>query len=159
MSFDLNIQNYQKKELEEIFELPDIYDKNIIEKQELKLRENITNNNKISPDIKSKTIEFLNEAKKVLVEEVVDGVKISKKTFEKIEKTNIELKSTDVIDINGHMVQERQYSTPDSAKISSSYPSEFYNGIINPLKKRTLRQNLNIDTRFRDNYYNSQSSN
>lgn len=166
MSFDLDIQNYQKKELEEMFELPDIYDKNIIEKQELKLRENITSNNKISPDIKSKTIEFLNEAKKILIEEVIDGVKISKKSFEtfyntqKIEKTNIELKSTNVVDVNGHMVQERLYSTPDSSgPIGSSYPSEFYHGIINPLKKRILRQNLNIDTRFRENYYNSQASN
>lgn len=155
MSFDLDIQNYQKKELEEMFELPDIYDKNIIEKQELKLRENITSNNKISPDIKSKTIEFLNEAKKVLVEEVIDGVKSLKKSFEAFYNTNRELKPVDVNDESGHMVQERPHNTP----FLSSYPSDFFPGIINPLKKRITRQNLNIDTRFRENYYNSQSSN
>ena len=40
-----------------------------------------------------------------------------------------------------------------------SQPSEFYQGAINPLNKRTLRQNINIDTRFRENYYNSSSTN
>ena len=38
-------------------------------------------------------------------------------------------------------------------------PSEFYQGVINPLNKRILRKSLNIDTRFRDNYYNTQASN
>jgi hypothetical protein len=41
----------------------------------------------------------------------------------------------------------------------SSYPSEFFPGIINPLKRKTNRVFVNIDTRFRDNYYGTQSSN
>ena len=41
----------------------------------------------------------------------------------------------------------------------SSYPSEFFPGIINPLKKRTLKKNLNIDTRFRDSYFATTSTN
>jgi hypothetical protein len=41
----------------------------------------------------------------------------------------------------------------------SSFPSEFFPGVINPLKKRTIKKNLNIDTRFRENYYSSTSSN
>ena len=41
----------------------------------------------------------------------------------------------------------------------TSFPSEFFPGIINPIKKRTIRKNLNIDSRFRDNYYTSASSN
>ena len=41
----------------------------------------------------------------------------------------------------------------------SSYPSEFFPGVINPIKKRTIRKVLNIDTRFRDNYYISPSTN
>ena len=38
-------------------------------------------------------------------------------------------------------------------------PSEFYPGVINPLKKKILKQNINIDTRFRDNYFTSSASN
>lgn len=154
MSFDLDIKNYQKKELEEMFELPDVYDEGILEHHEKKLKENIVNNNKISPDIKTKTIQFLNEAKKVLIDEVIEGVKSIQKTFESYYNTNTHLKSTTVQDESGHMVQERV-----KPSFLSSYPSDFFPGIINPLKKRITRQNLNIDTRFRDNYYNSQSSN
>jgi hypothetical protein len=40
-----------------------------------------------------------------------------------------------------------------------SQPSEFYQGAFNPLNKRSLRQNINIDTRFRENYYTTQSTN
>jgi hypothetical protein len=52
------------------------------------------------------------------------------------------------------MVQVRQ-----EKPYLSSFPSEFFPGVINPLKKRTIKKNLNIDTRFRENYYSSTSSN
>jgi hypothetical protein len=42
---------------------------------------------------------------------------------------------------------------------ANSFPNEFYPGTINPIKKKTIRQYLNIDTRFRDNYYGSPSTN
>jgi len=154
MSFDLNIFNYKKKELEEIFELPDIYDKNIVEQQEKKIKDSILFNNKISPDIKSKTIEFLGDAKKVLIDDVIEGVKNIKKSIESFYNANHELKPTAIEDESGHMVQERKH-TP----FLSSFPSDFFPGVINPLKKRITRQNLNIDSRFRDNYFGSQASN
>lgn len=40
-----------------------------------------------------------------------------------------------------------------------SFPSEFYEGDLNPLSKRTIVQNINIDTRFRDNYVTSSAGN
>jgi hypothetical protein len=40
-----------------------------------------------------------------------------------------------------------------------SKPEEFFPGIINPLKRNTTRVFLNIDTRFRENYYASSSTN
>jgi hypothetical protein len=42
---------------------------------------------------------------------------------------------------------------------AQSQPGEFYQGTVNPLNKRSLRQNINIDTRFRENYYTTQSTN
>lgn len=56
--------------------------------------------------------------------------------------------------INEPLVQKR----PDKPYLSS-YPGEFFQGVINPLKKRTTKKNLNIDTRFRENYYGTPSSN
>lgn len=55
---------------------------------------------------------------------------------------------------HSHMVQIR----PEPF-YTQSFPSEYYPGTINPLKRRILKQNLNIDSRFRDNYNTSLSTN
>ena len=69
MDFDYNIENYTKKDLIEIFGLPNIYDKNIIDIKENKLRENIISNNEINKDIQIKTLNFLIKAKNILLSE------------------------------------------------------------------------------------------
>lgn len=129
MNFDLNIDNYKKNELEEMFELPKKYNLQMIEIKELKLKENMHMDKTISEVIKLQTFIFLDEAKKILSSNL-----------------NTESKSNFII--------EKQV-TP----YVNSLPSEFYPGKINPLQRRTIKQNLNIDTRFRDNYYSTNSSN
>jgi len=52
------------------------------------------------------------------------------------------------------MVQER----PIEPFVISN-PSEYVEGVINPLKRRVIKKNLNIDTRFRENYYTSPATN
>jgi hypothetical protein len=68
--------------------------------------------------------------------------------------TSYELKTSKLEDPSEHMVQVR----PEKPYLSS-FPSEFFPGVINPLKKRSIKKNLNIDSRFRDNYFSSASSN
>jgi hypothetical protein len=68
--------------------------------------------------------------------------------------SSYELKTSKLEDKEEHMIQVR----PEKPYLSS-YPSEFFPGIINPIKKRTIRKNLNIDTKFRENYYTSSASN
>jgi hypothetical protein len=152
-NFDLNIANYKKGELEEIFELtPGNYDVNLVEKKVTQLRTNVTFDKTVDELIRAKTVVFLEEAKKMLLTELN-----ASNLFQKIEKSynkNHDLQSTPVIDAGGTFIIDK----PKSG-FSNSFPSEFYPGIINPLKKRTTRQNLNIDTRFRNNYYGSSSSN
>ena len=66
-----------------------------------------------------------------------------------------DLKSSSLVDSsNEHYVQKR--SEPPYVP---SFPSEYYPGVINPLKRRITKQMLNIDTRFRDHYRNSLASN
>jgi len=43
--------------------------------------------------------------------------------------------------------------------IRASKPKDFFPGVFNPLKRSTSRVYLNIDTRFRENYYGSSSTN
>jgi hypothetical protein len=158
-NFDLNINNYTKKELEDLFELPLNYDETSINKQESKLRYNISSDKDILLSTKESTLNFLNQAKKILL----DNIK-NKKPFEQIEKLaktygnvyNLDktLYKSDTIDA-GNTNIIKQPPTP----YGQSMPSEYYQGTLNPLVKRILRQNLNIDTRFRENYYATKASN
>ena len=80
-NFDLNIKNYRKEELADMFELPPNYDKNIIEIKESKLRDSIISNNEINQDVKIKTINFLSEAKNILAENIFSEVTNIKKSI------------------------------------------------------------------------------
>jgi hypothetical protein len=154
MNFDLNIDNYTRDELIQMFELPVNFDRNIIDIKEAKLRESIMNNKEINNDTRLKTANFLIKAKNIILNE---NQKQSSDILQKIEKfynSSYELKSSQLEDKEEHMVQVR----PDKPYLSS-YPSEFFKGVINPIKKRTIKKNLNIDTKFRENYYSSTSTN
>ena len=154
MSFDLNIKNYQKKELEEIFGLPENYDVAVIELRETKLRENICSDTTVSDNVRNQTIQFLQQAKDNLVSTIKNEIFNKSKTMN-IYNTDTSLQSSKLTSENGsQFIIERPHTA-----FSQSFPSEFYPGTINPLKKRSTRQYLNIDTRFRENYYSTQSTN
>lgn len=151
-NFDLNINNYTFQELEELFELPKNYDPSIIEIKETKLRQNILNDQNINSAIKNNTLTFIKEVKNKLVES------IKKFSSENLAKNyyNIDKSLHNSETVNAGSTQIiKQPITP----YAQSMPSEFYQGTINPLSKRILRQNINIDTRFRENYYTTLASN
>jgi hypothetical protein len=154
MNFDLNIENYTRGELIEMFELPANFDRNIVEIKEAKLRDTIVNNSQINKDTKVETINFLTKAKNIILSEDKPQNKSLQQKIEDFYNSSYELKSSKIEDPGEHMIQVR----PEKPYLTS-FPSEFFPGIINPLKKRTIRTNLNIDTRFRDNYYSTASSN
>ena len=154
MSFDLNIGNYKKEELEEIFELPPNYDKQIVEMRESKLRENIFSDKSINDFVRNQTLQFLEQAKNILIKDFKTAI-MNKVASMNIYNTDMTLKSSNITQENGsNFIIEKP-----STAFSQSFPGEFYPGVINPLKKRYLKQNLNIDTKFRENYYSTQSSN
>ena len=156
-TFNLNIKNYTIKELEDLFELPNDYDETIVEIQETRLRQNILSDNSITPSIKNNTLDFINKVKKTLVEnhgKPNNNLNKLLRTYENVYNIDKSLHKSDTINSgNTHII--KQPVTP----YGQSMPSEFYQGTINPLNKRILRQNINIDTRFRDNYYTTSSSN
>jgi hypothetical protein len=152
-NFDLNISNYKKDELEEIFSLPSgKYDVGMVEMKCAQLRNNIASDKTVDESVRRKTLIFLEEAKKMLVSEINDSHLIQK--LGSAYNVNHDLQSTAILEAGETFIIDKPKTS-----FGNSYPSEFYPGIINPLKKRTTRQNLNIDTRFRDNYYGSASSN
>ena len=160
--FDLNIANYKISELEQLLELPSNYDETIIEMKEGKLRQNIVNDQTIPTGVKSSTMNFITEVKKKLVINVQvqrntgisSNINSLAKTYQNVYNLDKSLHSSDAISSGSTFIIK-----PHPTAYGQSQPSEFYPGAINPLNKRILRQNINIDTRFRENYYSSQSSN
>jgi len=172
MNFDLNIDNYKKDELIKIFDLSQNYDKSILEAKERIIKENINNNKEITKEIKIKTINFITQAKIILLndnnsnnsknsnnnnnnnENNNNETKDFQETVKEFYNSSYDLKPVTLEDPSQHMVQI-QHKSP----YLSSYPSEYFPGVFNPLKKKVLKKNLNIDTRFRNNYYSSSSTN
>lgn len=151
-NFDLNIKNYQPEELKNMFDLPDNYNEQMIDTMELRFKNGILSNKKVSDETKAKTLYFLSEAKKVLREQIMNFEGSLKSVLKAT--SNYTLIPTS-LDSNGeHMVQSR-----DKKPYFRSLPREYFEGVINPIVRTTIHQNLNIDTRFRDNYYGSSSSN
>ena len=161
MSFDLNINNYTKNELLDLFELSPPYDKFTLEIKENKLKDNIIKSNEIDEETKIKTINFILKVKNILLNNFNENYsgngaeKNQEIDKDAIYESSYELKPTKLNDPSSdHMVQIHQQEI-----YKASYPGEYFPGVINPLKKRTMKQNLNIDTRFRNNYYSSSATN
>ena len=158
-NFDLNIKNYTTKELEDIFDLPSNYDESIVEIQETKMRQNILNDKGIISLTKNNTLTFISQIKKSLVDNIKEkkpfsGLENLAKTYQNVYNLDNSLQKSDIISSGSTNIIKKP-PTP----YGQSSPSEFYQGTINPLNKRILRQNINIDTRFRENYYTSKASN
>ena len=137
MIFDLNIYNYSRNELIDMFELPINFDKKILEEQSKKLITNILKDISLNEEVKECIIDFLNNVKNII-----------------LDPSSIKLTTQNIVEQNNHIVQ-KQKSIPYAA----SFQNEYFLGTINPLKKRTIIQNINIDSRFRDNFNLSSSSN
>ena len=149
-NFDLNLNNYTIIELEELFELPPNYDETIIEIKETKLRQHIISDKNVISSTKTNTLDFINKVKKKLCENINKNINNFKNIYN-LDKT---LDKSNTIDAGSTYIIEKPI-TP----YTQSSPSEFYPGTINPLNKRILKKNINIDTRFRENYYATLASN
>ena len=158
MNFDLNIENYSIDELKDMFELPEIYDKNTVETNESKLIQNIIQKNELNKELQEKTLNFIIKAKKILIETNFEKNGNEDKLISGIDgvfNSNYKISPVKLESSTEHMVQIEK----DPVSYQNSYPSEYFKGIFNPLKRRTRLENLVIDTRFRENYYNSSSTN
>lgn len=131
--FDLNLKNYTKVELEEMFQLTPIYTDTELLQKEQGLRENIMADGAVEPIVKIQTLKFIEQAKQMLLSDKAPTLSVA--TIK-----------------------------PEPARVPTqiympTHPSEYFPGWVNPVKKRNRNIVLNIDTRFRESYYVTQSSN
>lgn len=142
-NLDLDINNYSIKDIEKFFRLKPNhkYTESDIELKEYQIREQLLKSGHIDKAFKRDLIEFLNSAKEWLI-----FVKCQKPPEKKIYPENT------------NRPRENELITRPDTQFVYSNNSEYFPGKLNPLDKRTITKCLNIDTRFRENLYTTQSS-
>jgi len=131
--FDLNLNNYTKVELEEMFQLTPTYtDTDLLQKEQI-LRENILSDGAVEPMVKIQTLKFIEKAKQILLADKAPTLAVA-------------------------TIKPEPAPVPTQIYMPT-HPSEYFPGWVNPVKKHNRTINLNIDTRFRESYYVTQSSN
>ena len=160
MNFDLNLANYKKPELEEIFDLSPGYNESILQIKADLLQSKIESDRRVDSLVRKKTLDFLLQAKNFLMEglkKILNDTKLENRLENNIYNTDLNLRGSAIIAENGsqYIIDRAANSTP----YNLSFPGDTFPGVINPLKKRTIIKNLNIDTRFRNNYYTTPATN
>jgi len=154
---DLDINNYNINDLERFFQIkPNAkYSESDIELKEYNIREKLLSSGHIDKRFKRNLIEFLELAKNWLI-------------FVKCRKGNLTTPTTipnnyklDTLDTPiSKEVEPRtnELIKREDTQYVYSNNSDFFPGKLNQLNTRIITKNLNIDTRFRDNLYSTQSS-
>jgi hypothetical protein len=151
MDLDLDISNYSIKDLEKFFHLKSDYGISEIELQEVKMREVLLKSGHVKKEFKGNLIDFLTKAKEWLIFVKCGPAKkpTSLPVEPRLDKT--EYKEADA-------KREGELISKTHAPYINTFASEYHVGSLNPLVTRTIKRCLTIDTRFRDNFYNTQSS-
>ena len=151
MDLDLDIRNYSIKDLEKFFHLKSDYGVSEIEYKEVQMREVLLKTGHVKKEFKGDLIEFLKKAKEWLI--FVKCGPAKKPTTLPVEPR---LDKTEYKEANAK--REEELITRKHEPYINTFASEYHTGSLNPLVTRTIKRCLTIDTRFRDNFYNTQSS-
>lgn len=175
-NFDLNINNYSVRELEELLSLDRQYNSDEIRYNKDNICIKIADDNTISFDMKSKLENFFD---KVLV--LLNNIKnngnsnndnAGSNSDDGLGFTTGNLKVDNFSDFKNDMIKNTNnliIDDPNAAhniKINrtltpgasvDSYGTA--RGVINPLLTNTILKAISIDTRFRENYYSTKSTN
>ena len=150
MDKDLDVKNYNINELENLFGLSEKYDLHDLNNKELILQKKLLDSTSISETLRKQIIDFITNAKNKIISRIKSlRANQQKETYELTYET-----MNPLVQVYDHFIQNRQETT-----YLTSNPSNFVPGKMNPLRNRIIRQTLNIDSRFRDNYYANTSSN
>lgn len=136
-NFDLNISNYTVNELITMFNLQsnEFSELDVTDQQTI-MMEKIHNDNKMPPTDKKHIRTFIEDVAKTLIE-------------------SIKKNTNSMLYEDSHQELQKQNTIP----YVPSFNSNVYAGTMNPLKRRTMTKNVNIDTRFRQRYQYSISTN
>ena len=159
-NFDLNINNYSVNELEELLTLGKQYSSDEIRVKKDNMCMKIMNDDNISFDMKAKLENFLENVSSILKSRGAcnsAGSTEDKANFTDL-KTEMMTGTNNLIikdPTSAHNIQVNNNINP--GKDIDTYGTS--RGAINPLLTNTILKAINIDTRFRENYYSTKSTN
>lgn len=151
---DLDINNYTIKDLEQFFKINasnKAYTAADIELREAEIREALLSSGHVDKKFKRDLIVFLETAKDWLIVAKCKN-ETSIKPYHNTAKTEQYPASREA------MPRTEELMVRQETPYVNTYNSEYFPGIMNPLKTRIISKCLNIDTRFRDNMTTSNSS-
>ena len=156
---NLNIEAYNDRELEEMLSLTYPYREEDIVLQKNDLYKKLIDDNSVDGGTKDRITDFLDKIAHRLEKIISKGIILSHGTRDHFE----DLKNT-VKEVNSHflIVKEEEKNEAYKAK-----PTDGLNigdqggappGIINPINYRTIKRAVNIDSKFRPDYYQTSSA-
>jgi hypothetical protein len=152
--FNLNIYNYGKKELEDLLSIQPPYSNDAVSSSCAQLRDRLFSDSSKSENDKGRINGFLEQVKIRLIKDYMPQTKVPirpNKFYSQIDKSNTLMIAPDVSVLGPNQYKQTNFQpTWPIAKAPEN---------LNPLKKRIIRRTLNIDTRFRNNYYTTEATN
>jgi len=154
-NLDLDINNYTINDIEKFFKFKPKsgYTAVDVELREAQIREQLLSSGHIDKRLKRDLIEFLTSAKEWLTD-----IKCPPQKQPSIIPKNAQLDTTDFPASRIPPSRESELIERKNIQYVIAQNSEFVPGEINPLKTRVISKCLTIDTRFRDNFYITSSS-
>ena len=156
-NFDLDINNYSLRDLENFFKLNKnkTYDSSDIEQVEYNIREQLLSSGHIDSKFRRDFIEFLENAKMIVIQhKCKDELKRKPTTIPK----NYPLDADEYPRSQQPPSRNDELIEKPSTQFVYSNPSEFFPGKLNPLNTRIITKSLNIDSKFRENLYKTTCS-
>jgi hypothetical protein len=154
---DLDINNYTIKDLERFFQIAPNkkYSAADIELKEAQLKEVLLSSGHIDKKFKRDLMAFLDTAKDWLITVKCKNETKNPTSFHNVPKLE---KYPNVPASREAMPRMEELMERPETPYVNTFSSEYFPGIMNPLKTRVITKCLNIDTRFRDNITLTSSS-
>ena len=153
-AYNLNVDAYTPKELEQLFGLRPNYTKDQVNESYRKLVKQIKKGKDLGLEKQKDMLFFLDTVNDKLINNVEEKPSTKGTWAEKLTPT--EQYGSNVIITNANTIAGKKASTTDGRiAVTGAAPP----GYLNPINVRTIMQPISIDSRFRPNYYASQSTN
>jgi hypothetical protein len=156
-SFDLDVKNYSIDELVSMFSLSKPYNEEDVANNKMKLKESVNGQSDLTLSKKEGISYFLDSAAKRIVEAIQRGPIVHKPQNFLDLKNNIYTSTGSTFLIKSSFETAGLDSKSWEGKLidSPNHPP----GYINPINVSTIKRSINIDTRFRSNYYATSATN